>query len=105
MELKLLSNKKKGRTLRYIVLGAVFVVFLISCFWVIGSDNKQANKIQAELDSINYQLDIPPLANQSLDSQAHYSDEEYMQNVIRRAHSDLDYVRAGEIVFVITAGN
>lgn len=105
MELELLSNKKKRRTLRYVVLCAVFVVFLVSAFWMITSNNKEIRKKQAELNDINYQLDIQVLANQSMEAQAHYSDEEYMQNIIRKAHNDLDYVRQGEIVFVITAGN
>lgn len=105
MEIELLSNKKKKRPLRYIVLGAVFVIFLFSAFLMIANNNRQIKEKQKELDSLNYKIEIQQIANNSMEQQSKYSDEEYMQNVIRRAHADLDYVRQGEIVYVITAGN
>ena len=105
MELELLSNKKKRHPLRYIVLCAVFVVFLFSAFWMIASNNQQIKEKELELDAINQELNIQRMDNVSLEKYANYTDEEYMQYVIQKAHKDLDYVRHGEIVFVITAGN
>lgn len=105
MELKLLSNNKKKHPLRYIALGAVLFIFLISCFVTIASINNQINEKQAELDAIRNEIRIQEIKNSELEHVLNYSDEEYLEYVISKAHSDLDYVRQGERVFVNSAGN
>ena len=105
MKLKLLNGKKKKRPLRYVLLGIVFVVFLICSVFTIGSINKQLNDKQAEYDAIQNQISIQELKNNELDKVLNYSDEEYLDYVIKKAHSDLDYVRQGERVFINSAGN
>lgn len=105
MELKLLSNNKKSHPLRYVVLGAVFVIFMISAFVMIADNNKQIKQKQQEIDAINAELSIQEIKNREIQNYANYSDEEYMQYVIDKAHSELDYVKKGERVFTIVAGN
>ncbi len=109
MELELLSNKKKRHPLRYFVLGAVFVIFMIYMFITIAHNNSLIKEKQQELDLINYNIEIKNIAIASLKNESeyngNYSDPGYLEDVVRRAHKVLDYVRPGEIVFVITAGN
>lgn len=105
MELKLLSNKKKKHPLRYIALGAVVFVFLISSFITIATTNKHIAEKQKELDSIKSEIRIQEIKNAELEHVLNYSDEEYLAYVISKAHTDLDYVRQGERVFVNSAGN
>lgn len=104
MELKLLSKKKKRHPLRYTVLCAVFVVFLIYSVYSIASINKQIKEKQAQYNSIQNEIGIQELKNSELEHVLNYSDEEYLEYVINKAHSDLDYVRQGERVFIISAG-
>lgn len=105
MELKLLSNKKKKNPVLYIILGAVVFVFLIACFVKIADIQGQIAQKQAELDAINNEIRIQEIKNSDLEHVLNYSDEEYLEYVINKAHSDLDYVRQGERVFVNSAGN
>lgn len=105
MELKLLSNKKKRRPLRYTVLCAVFVVFLIYSVFTIASINKQIKEKNSQYDAIKSEIHIQELKNSELEHVLNYSDEEYLEYVINKAHNDLDYVRQGERVFIISAGN
>lgn len=105
MELKLLSNKKKRRPLRYTVLCAVFVVFLIYSVFTIASINKQINEKESQYDAIQSEIRIQELKNSELEHVLNYSDEEYLEYVINKAHNDLDYVRQGERVFIISAGD
>lgn len=105
MKLKLLGNKKKKRPLRYIVFGLVFVIFLICSVFTIGSINKQLQDKRAQYDAIQNQISIQELKNNELDKVLNYSDEEYLDYVIKKAHTDLDYVRQGERVFINSAGN
>ncbi len=105
MELKLLSNKKKRRPLRYTVLCAVFVVFLIYSVFSIASINKQIKEKESQYDAIQSEIRIQELKNSELEHVLNYSDEEYLEYVINKAHNDLDYVRQGERVFIISAGN
>lgn len=104
-DLKLVSKKKKPHPLRYIILGVAFVFFMISAFMMIASNNKEVKQKQQELDTINAQISIQELKNVELENYANYSDEEYMQYVIKKAHKELDYVKKGERVFTIVAGN
>ncbi len=105
MELKLLSNKKKRRPLRYTVLCAVFVVFLIYSVFTISSINKQIKEKESQYDAIRNEIRIQELKNSELEHVLNYSDEEYLEYVINKAHNDLDYVRQGERVFIISAGD
>ncbi|MBQ8000555.1 MAG: hypothetical protein IJ298_04980 [Ruminococcus sp.] len=105
MELKLLNNKKKKNPVLYIVLGAVVFVFLIACFVKIADIQNQIAEKEAELESIQNEIRIQEIKNSELEHVLNYSDEEYLEYVINKAHSDLDYVRQGERVFVNSAGN
>lgn len=105
MELKLLRNKKKRRPLRYIVLCAVFVIFIFSAFFMISSNNKQIKSKTRELNAITNELQIQQMENSKVEIISNYSDEEYLEYVIQKAHNELDYVKQGERVFIITAGN
>ncbi len=104
MELKLLRNKKKRRPLRYTVLCAVFVLFLIYSVYSIATINLQIKEKKEQYNSIQNEIGIQELKNSELDHVLHYSDQEYLDYVINKAHSDLDYVRQGERVFIISAG-
>ena len=103
MELELLSNKKKRHPLRYIVLCAVFVVFMISAISMIASNNKQIKEKQAELDAIKYELSIQDTKNEErrneLDSLA--SLEESKEIMERIAKEKLDFARPTERIFII----
>ncbi|MBR3971368.1 MAG: hypothetical protein IKJ83_00555 [Ruminococcus sp.] len=105
MELKLLRNKKTRHPLRYIVLGAVFVVFVFSTLIIITSNNKQIKSKTRELNAIKNELQIQQMENSKVEIISNYSDEEYLEYVIQKAHNELDYVKQGERVFIITAGN
>ena len=105
MKLKLLSNNKKRRPLRYLIFGAVFFVFLVCSAFSIASINKQLSVKRAEYDAIQNQISIQELKNSELEHVLNYSDEEYLDYVINKAHNDLDYVRQGERVFINSAGN
>ena len=105
MELKLLSNKKKKHPLRYTVLGAVFIVFLLYSVFSITSINRQIKEKEKVYNAIQDEMRIQELKNSELEHVLNYSDEEYLEYVINKAHSDLDYVRQGERVFINSAGN
>ncbi len=105
MELKLLKSKKNKHPLRYVVLGAVIFIFLISSFITIATTQKHIAEKQAELDAIRNEIRIQEIKNSELEHVLNYSDEEYLEYVINKAHTDLDYVRQGERVFVNSAGN
>lgn len=105
MELKLLSNKKKKHPLRYTVLCAVFIIFLIYSVITITSINKQIKEKETQYNEIQSEIRIQEFKNSELEHVLNYSDEEYLEYVINKAHNDLDYVRQGERVFIISAGN
>ncbi len=101
MELKVLDSKKKMHPLRYIALGAVFFIFLFFAVYSIGLTSAKRKEKQAELDSLNRQIQIVESKIADLKNVSNYSDEEYLEYVISKAHNDLDYVRSGEIVYYI----
>ncbi len=105
MELKLLKSNKKKHPLRYIIPGAVLLIFLLACFIRIANIQSEIAEKQAQLDAINDEIRIQEIKNSELEHILNYSDEEYLEYVISKAHSDLDYVRQGERVFVNSAGN
>lgn len=105
MGLKSIDNKKKKHPMWYIVLGVALFVFLIGAVINIAKINIQISEKQAELDAINAQIRIQEIKNSELEHVLNYSDEEYLDYVINKAHSELDYVRQGERVFVNSAGN
>ncbi|MBQ4569705.1 MAG: hypothetical protein IJA62_06625 [Ruminococcus sp.] len=99
------KNKSKKRPLRRIILGGAFIVFLICSVFSIASINKQINDKRRQYDDIQNQISIQELKNSELEHVLNYSDEEYLEYVISKAHNDLDYVRQGERVFINSAGN
>ena len=101
MELKVLDSKKKMHPLRYIALGAVFFICLFFAVYSIGLTSAKRKEKQAELDSLNKQIMIVESKIADLKNVSNYSDEEYLEYVISKAHNDLDYVRSGEIVYYI----
>lgn len=105
MGLKVMKDKKKKHPVWYIVLGVAIFVFLIGAVIKIATINVQISEKQAELDAINAQIRIQEIKNSELEHVLNYSDEEYLDYVISKAHSELDYVRQGERVFVNSAGN
>lgn len=105
MGLKLMKDKKKKHPMGYIILGVVLFVFLIGMVVNIAIINLQISEKQAELDAINAQIRIQEIKNSELEHVLNYSDEEYLDYVISKAHAELDYVRQGERVFVNSAGN
>ena len=105
MGLKSIEKKKKKHPMWYIVLGVALFVFLIGAVINIAKINIQISEKQAELDAINAQIRIQEIKNSELEHVLNYSDEEYLDYVINKAHSELDYVRQGERVFVNSAGN
>lgn len=105
MELKLLDNNKKKNPVRYLALGAVFLAFLVYAVYSIASVSQQIAEKQAQLDALNNEIKIQEIKNSELEHVLNYSDEEYLEYVINKAHNDLDYVRRGERVFVNSAGN
>ncbi len=101
MELKVLDSKKKKHPFRYIALVAVFFVFVFLAVYSIGLTASARKEKQAELDNINREISIVESRIANLQDVSNYSDEEYLDYVISKAHNDLDYVRSGEIVFYI----
>ncbi len=101
MELKVLDSKKKKHPFRYIALGAVFFIFIFFAVYSIGLTSQKRQEKQAELDAINRQIQIVDIKIENLKDVNNYSDEEYLEYVISKAHNDLDYVRSGEIVYYI----
>ena len=106
MELKLLRNKKKRRPLRYMILCAVFVVFIVSAFFVIRSNNKQIKVKTQELNAIKNELSIQEIKNSEVELRSKYlDDEQFKELFISEEARKLDYVKQSERVFIITAGN
>ena len=105
MELKLLRNKKKRHPLRYIVLCAVFVVFMISAFSIIASNNKQIKLKKQELESIKAEISVQEVKNADLRSDRDRSDEESRLVLEKAARVSLDYAYPTERIFIIVAGN
>lgn len=97
------SNKK--RPIRHFVIGGAFIIFLICSVFSIASINKQLKEKREQFNVIQNQINIQELKNSELEHVLNYSDEEYLEYVIKKAHNDLDYVRQGERVFVNSAGN
>ncbi len=99
------KNKSKKRPLRRIIFGGAFIVFLICSVFSIASINKQISDKRQQYNAIQNQISIQELKNSELKHVLNYSDEEYLEYVISKAHNDLDYVRQGERVFINSAGN
>lgn len=107
MELELLSNKKKRHPLRYIVLCAVFVVFMISAISMIAANNKQIKEKQEELDALNAEIRLQSTRNEELrvERDSLNSLEESKVIMERIAKEKLDYAYPTERIFEIVAGD
>lgn len=103
--MKLLKKQNSKRPIRHFIIGGAFIIFLICSVFTIASIKKQVREQGDRLDAINNQLSIQELKNSELKHVLNYSDEEYLEYVINKAHNDLDYVRQGERVFINSAGN
>ncbi len=106
MALKVVKEQKKKRhPFRYFVIGGVFIAFLIYSVFAIADINQRIKEKQSQYDALRNEIQIQELKNSELEYVLNYSDEEYLEYVINKAHKDLDYVRQGERVFVNSAGN
>lgn len=105
MKLKVMKNNGKKKPARYIILGLAFVVFLFCSVFTISSINSQIKVKKDQYNALQNEITIQELKNSELESVLDYSDEEYLEYVINKAHNDLDYVRQGERVFINSAGN
>ncbi len=106
MALKVVKEKNKKRLpFRYFVIGGVFIAFLIYSVFAIADINQRIKEKQSQYDALQSEIQIQELKNSELEYVLNYSDEEYLEYVINKAHKDLDYVRQGERVFVNSAGN
>lgn len=99
------KNKKKKHTLRYITLGVVFFAFMIYAVYSIATTNQRIAEKQELYDNILNEIEIQEIKNSELEEVLNYSDEEYLEYVISKARSDLDYVKQGERVFVNSSGD
>ncbi len=104
MKAKLQDKNKKSHTLRYIAIGAVFFLLIIYAVYSIANISSQIREKQAELEAINHEIQIADVENNELQEVLGFSDEEYLEYVLRKAHNDLGYVREGERVFEIISG-
>lgn len=105
MELKLQENKKKKHPLRYIALGAFFLLFVVYVVFALSNISSQERKLKAQLDALNSEIEIEEMANKELEEVLNYSDEEYLKYVLDKAHDDLGYIREGERVFEVVSGD
>ncbi len=105
MKPELIKSKNKKRPLRHFIIGGAFVIFLICSTFFISSIKKDYKEKSELYNSIQNQISVQELKNSELKQVLNYSDEEYLEYVINKAHNDLDYVRQGERVFINSAGN
>lgn len=104
MEEKLQAKNKKSHTLRYIAIGAVFFLLIIYAVYSIANISSQIREKEEELQALNHEIQIADVENNELKEVLGFSDEEYLEYVLRKAHNDLGYVREGERVFEIISG-
>lgn len=104
MEEKLQAKNKKSHILRYIAIGAVFFLLIVYAVYSIANISSQIKEKEAELQALNHEIRIAEVENNELQEVLGFSDEEYLEYVLRKAHNDLGYVREGERVFEIISG-
>ncbi|MDD6252310.1 MAG: hypothetical protein PUA85_06700 [Oscillospiraceae bacterium] len=99
------ENKKKFRPLRYIAVGGTFILVIILVLCLNSVINKQIAEKESKLLTLQNEIEIQEMQNAELDKVLNYSDEEYLEYVLSKAHDDLGYIRQGERVFEIVSGN
>ncbi len=98
-------NNKKKSPLRYIAIGAAFLLCMIFVFCINAVTNEQIREKQAKLSELNAEIQVVEMANQELNEVLNYSDTEYLEYVLGVAHDELNLVRQGERVFEIVSGD
>lgn len=97
--------EKKSSKLGYIVLCVAIIAFsAYAAVTLINLHYRIADK-QAELDEIKSQVSVQELKNSEMKKLYEYSDEEFSSYVEQIARDDLDFVGAGERVFVNVSGD
>lgn len=99
------ENKKKFHPLRYIAVGGTFILVIILVLCLNSVINKQIAEKESKLLTLQNEIEIQEMQNAELDKVLNYSDEEYLEYVLSKAHDDLGYIRQGERVFEIVSGN
>ncbi len=99
------ENKKKLGPLRYIAIGGTFILVLILVICLNTVINRQIAEKEEELSLLQNKIEVKEMQNAELEKVLNYSDEEYLEYVLSKAHDDLGYVRQGERVFEIVSGN
>ncbi len=99
------DNNKKLRPLRYIAIGGTFILVIILVICLNSAINTQIAEKESELLALQSEIEIQEMENAELDKVLNYSDEEYLEYVLSKAHDDLGYIRQGERVFEIVSGN
>ena len=103
MKLEVIKPNKKHRSLIYIFLSVVLVVFLSVCVYMIADNSAQTARKRAELDAINHEIEIQEMKNAELEAVV-YSDVEYLTYATKVAREN-DYVKSGERVFINSSGH
>ena len=104
-ELKEVKVRKKRISIRAILLYVAVFAFTIYSAMTLISLNKSINEKKAELAKVQHELEIVEINNAYLEEVSNYEGKDLDQYIEDIAREDLDYIKNGERVFYIVAGN
>lgn len=99
------ETKKPLRSLRYVLLCVVILLFAIYSVVTLVDLYSQIGEKKDELEAIKDEITIQEIKNEEMDALYNSSDEEFSDYVEQIAREDLDYIRQGERVFVNVSGD
>lgn len=99
------ETKKPLRSLRYVLLCVVILLFAVYSVVTLVDLYSQIGEKKGELEAIKDEITIQEIKNEEMDALYNSSDEEFSDYVEQIAREDLDYIRQGERVFVNVSGD
>lgn len=99
------ETKKPLRSLRYVLLCVVILLFAVYSVVTLVDLYSQIGEKKSELEAIKDEITIQEIKNEEMDALYNSSDEEFSGYVEQIAREDLDYIKQGERVFVNVSGD
>lgn len=99
------ETKKPLRSIRYVLLCVVILLFAVYSVVTLVDLYSQIGEKKGELEAIKDEITIQEIKNEEMDALYNSSDEEFSDYVEQIAREDLDYIRQGERVFVNVSGD
>ncbi len=105
-EVETQENKPvRNRRYLYVLLYVAMFAFVVYAVVTLISIHSQIKAKRDELKEIEGEITVQEIKNDEMSKMYNYSDDEFAAYVEQIARDDLDYVKAGERVFVNVAGD